>query len=68
VSKNTDTFRSDPDHFHEGCKHVMGRCPVCKGNGKVQFTFGKCTECNGVGHVMHCFIHETYSPLPGSAP
>jgi RecJ-like exonuclease len=31
------------------CYKTLYTCPVCRGDGKVPYTFGECTECNGTG-------------------
>jgi len=33
------------------CHRPTEQCSVCKGEGKVQWTFGDCTECDGTGWV-----------------
>ena len=66
MSENTDTFKHDPDHERR-CNwpsgmgaHMVARCPVCKGKGKVYGTFGNCTECGGSSEIMVCLPHRVY--------
>jgi hypothetical protein len=33
------------------CHRTVVSCGVCKGTGKVAYTFGDCTACNGTGLV-----------------
>ena len=33
------------------CFRPTTQCPVCKGEGTVQYMFGDCTECDGTGWV-----------------
>jgi hypothetical protein len=33
------------------CYRATKQCPVCKGEGTVQYMFGGCTECDGTGWV-----------------
>jgi hypothetical protein len=44
-----DRMRTGPDCRR--CHRSTVTCEVCKGNGKVAFTFGLCTECAGTGWV-----------------
>ena len=40
------------------CDRTTVRCEVCKGEGRVQFTFGDCTECAGTGWL--CQVDGKY--------
>jgi RecJ-like exonuclease len=63
---NSDLFRQENPHRCDlkGIEQRIGwhvtRCPVCRGWGKVSYTFGDCTECSGTGVVMACYKHRTY--------
>ena len=54
----------DEDHTR-WCREAQrrpwrARCPICKGKGKVPFTFGSCTTCDGRRTVLACKDHEIW--------
>jgi RecJ-like exonuclease len=61
---DSDTFTEDIAGHMSRCDDVDGiegtRCPICKGRGKVQYTFGTCNKCGGGGGAVACFKHKVY--------